>query len=366
MLGNSRHKRFTLSEETSLEIADILTKRGVGPAAYFTALHALIVAYMCDEKGLVIQTPIAFGERKSNRRRQGVRMATPSLFLEMRQYESFGQLLEAIGKQSAEFFRHVRTPFQLAMRQLPDKHLPHIADTFMNYLPGRPLGTPEFPIVWIDQNHSEKEPVLLGALVMEDCLTRRYVLLVRSSRNHLSERDVERYVKRIGHLTHQLAAGADLPDLDCMLDEEKRELAAWVRGENRPDHVVASMPALFDAKAELFADRIAVRDEDGLRLTYAELRANSLRRAARLAARGVGPGDVVAVLAQRTPHLPEIVLGIQRLSAVYLPVDPKAPADRVDYILADAGAALTLDATEPCDGDAAVPDAGAFAFFFNV
>ncbi len=361
VLGNSRHKRFTLSEETSLEIADILTKRGVGPAAYFTALHALIVAYMCDEKGLVIQTPIAFGERKSNRRRQGVRMATPSLFLEMRQYESFGQLLEAIGKQSAEFFRHVRTPFQLAMRQLPDKHLPHIADTFMNYLPGRPLGTPEFPIVWIDQNHSEKEPVLLGALVMEDCLTRRYVLLVRSSRNHLSERDVERYVKRIGHLTHQLAAGADLPDLDCMLDEEKRELAAWVRGENRPDHVVASMPALFDAKAELFADRIAVRDEDGLRLTYAELRANSLRRAARLAARGVGPGDVVAVLAQRTPHLPEIVLGIQRLSAVYLPVDPKAPADRVDYILADAGAALTLDATEPCDGDAAVPDAGAFA-----
>jgi len=352
MLGNSRYKRYVLSEEASQEIADFLARRGIGPAAFFTALHALIVAYMCDERDLVIQTPIAFGERKSNRKRQGVRMGTPSLFLQMGQFESLAQLLEAVGKQSADFFRHVRTPFQLAMRQLSHKNLAHIADTFMNYLPGRPLGTPDFPIVWIDQNHSEKEPTLLGALVMEECLTQQYTLLVRSSRNHLSDQDVDRYVQRIEHLTHQLANGADLPQLDYLLDEEKRELEGWEKGEVR-HYPVASMPALFDEKAEIFAQREAVRDESGAVLTYAQLRENSLRCACWLTAQGVGKGDVVAVLAQRTLYLPEIVLGIQRIGAVYLPVDPKAPAERGAFILADSGAVVTLDSAVP--GHAAAP-----------
>jgi len=359
VLGDSRHKRYVLSEAASREIGEILEARGIGPAAYFTALHALIVAFMCDEKDIVIQTPIAFGERKSIKRRQGVRMATPSLFLEMRDYETLEQLLKASAKQSADFFRHVRTPFQLAMRKLPDKRLQNIADTFINYLPGRPLGTPDFPIVWIDQDHSEKEPVLLGALVMEDCLTRQYVLLVRSSRNHLSEQDADRYVRRIEHLTHQLAAGVELPQLDYLLDEEKRELERWELGAAR-HYPVATLPALFDARAAEFAQREAVRDEHGDALSYAQLRKNSLRCAAWLAERGVRKEDIVAVLARRTLHLPEIVLGILRCGAVYLPVDPEGPAERIDYILADAGAALTLDAAAPVHADApsAEPPAG--------
>jgi amino acid adenylation domain-containing protein len=359
VLGDSRHKRHVLSEAASREIREIMEARGIGPAAYFTALHALIVAYMCDEKDIIIQTPIAFGERKSIKRRQGVRMATPSLFLEMRDYETLEQLLKASARQSADFFRHVRTPFQLAMRKLPDKRLHNIADTFINYLPGRPMGTPDFPIVWIDQDHSEKEPVLLGALVMEDCLTQQYVLLVRSSRNHLSEQDADRYVRRIEHLTHQLAAGVELPQLDYLLDEEKREMERWERGAARP-YPTVSLPALFDTRAQDFAQREAVRDERGAALNYAQLRENSLRCAAWLAARGVRRGDVVAVLARRTLHLPEIILGILRCGAVYLPVDPKAPAERNEYILADAGAALTLDAAAPAHADAppAEPPAG--------
>jgi amino acid adenylation domain-containing protein len=346
VLGDSRHRKFVLSEEASRLIAQILEQRGIGPAAYFTAVHALIVAHMCDEQDLVIQTPIAFGERKSISKRQGVRMATPSLHLEMRNYETLAQLLEATARQSADFFRHVRTPFQLAMRKLPGRQLPNIADTFINYLPGRPLGTPDFPIVWIDQDHSEKEPVLLGALVMEDCLTKRYVLLVRTSRNHLTERDVERYVARIEHLSRQLAAGAELPELDYLLKEERRELERFEPGPRR-DYPVASMPALFDATAERFPGREAVRDESGATLTYAQLRENSLRCASRLMARGVRKGDIVAVLARRTLHLPEMVLGVQRLGAVYLPVDPDAPAERIAFILEDAGAVATMDSASP-------------------
>jgi len=346
VLGRSRHKKYVLSETASREIDGIIKRHSASIATVFTALHALAVSFMCDERNIVIQTPIAFGERKSRSKRQGTYIALPSVLLKPRDCASFGELLADVASQSGNFFRHVRTPFQEAMRQLPHKNFTHIGDTFINYLPGRPLGPQEFRIVDIDQNHSEKEPVLLGALVMEECLTQQYALIVRSSRNHLSERDVERYVKRLELLAHQLAAGVELPGLAFLLAEERAELVRWEPGTARP-YSVASMPALFDEKAEAFADRPAVRDEHGAALTYAELREHSLRCASWLAARGVAKGDVVAVLARRTLHLPEIVLGIQRLGAVYLPVDPKAPAERLDYIMADSGAALTLDSAAP-------------------
>ncbi|MGJ3523081.1 amino acid adenylation domain-containing protein [Nitratidesulfovibrio sp. D1] len=347
VLGNTRYRKYLLSEETSRQAGELQARYGVSPAGLFTALHALVLSYMCDEKDIVVQTPLAFGERKAFRKRQGAHICMPPTWLDMRRHETFASLLADAGAQSAAFFRRARTPFQLAMRNLGHKNLAHIADTFINYLPNAPEGSPDFRICEAVQHHSVHEPVLFGALVMEECHTRRLSLTVRSCRNHLSERDVDRYVRRVEHLVGQLASGADLPQLGYLLEEEARELRAWQRGDERP-YPVRSMPGLFDEKAREFAQRDAVRDGRGAVLTYAQLRENSLRCAAWLAGQGVGKGGVVAVLARRTLRLPEIVLGIQRVGAVYLPVDPDAPAERIAFIMADAGATLTLDA----DGDA--------------
>ncbi|BFR47067.1 non-ribosomal peptide synthetase [Nitratidesulfovibrio sp. HK-II] len=345
VLGNTRYKKYLLAQDASRQAGELQARYGVSPAGLFTALHALVLSYMCDEKDIVVQTPLAFGERKAFRKRQGAHICMPPTLLDMRQHETFASLLADVGAQSAAFFRRARTPFQLAVRNLGHKNLAYIADTFINYLPNAPEGSPDFHIREAVQHHSVHEPVLFGALVMEECHTRRLSLTVRSCRNHFSERDVDRYVRRVEYLVRQLASGADLPQLDYLLEEEAGELRAWQRGDER-HYPVRSMPGLFDEKAEAFAGRDAVRDEHGAVLSYAELRENSLRCAAWLAGQGVGRGDVVAVLARRALLLPEIILGIQRCGAVYLPVDPKSPADRIAYIVADAGAVLTLDVND--------------------
>lgn len=345
VLGDTRYRKYLLSEDVSRLVGELLVRYGVSPAVLFTGLHALVLSYMCDEKDIVVQTPVAFGERKAFRKRQGAHISMPPTWLDMRQHETFASLLGEVGAQNSGFFRHVRTPFQLAMRNLGHKNLAYIADTFINYLPNAPEGSPDFHIREAVQHHSVHEPVLFGALVMEECHTRRFSLTVRSCRNHFSERDVDRYVRRMEHVARQLASGDDLSQIAYLLDEEEQELRAWQCGDERP-YPVRSMPCLFDEKAHDFADREAVRDEHGACLTYAQLRANSLRCAAWLAGQGVKKGDVVAVLARRTLRLPEMVLGIQRCGAVYLPVDPDSPAERIAFIMADAGAVLTLDAED--------------------
>lgn len=342
VLGDSRHQKFVLSEKASRETSALIAAHKVSPAVFFTGIYALIVAFMSGEKDIVALAPVAYGERKVLYRRQGAMMSLPPLLVNVAEHNTLATLLEAVSAQNGSFYRHVRTPYQLAARRLEGRNFTFLADTFVNFLPNTPPGTPEFPIVEAEQRHSAKEPILFGALVMQELRSGCFSLTVRNSRNHLSDRDVERFVARVESVVGQLAAGFEPPQLDYLLEEEKRELAQWRNGPAR-QYDIRSLPELFDATAEKFPMRTAVKDEWGSALTYEQVRKNSLRCSSWLAEQGVKRGSIVAVAAQRTVNLPEVVLGIQRLGAVYLPIDPKAAPDRHAYIVEDAGADITLD-----------------------
>jgi amino acid adenylation domain-containing protein len=77
-------------------------------------------------------------------------------------------------------------------------------------------------------------------------------------------------------------------------------------------------------------------------MTYAELVARSLRMADRLQARGVDSGCPVGVLLDRTPELIVSILAIWQLGAVYVPLDPSYPNERLGYCAADAGIDLLV------------------------
>jgi amino acid adenylation domain-containing protein len=71
-------------------------------------------------------------------------------------------------------------------------------------------------------------------------------------------------------------------------------------------------------------------------LTYAGLEAAANRLAHRLIARGVPPGGVVAVHAERSLEMVVALLGVLKAGAAYLPLDPAYPEDRLAYMLEDA------------------------------
>jgi len=75
-------------------------------------------------------------------------------------------------------------------------------------------------------------------------------------------------------------------------------------------------------------------------LTYAELEARSNRLAHHLRGLGVGPETRVGLCVERSPGVIAAMLGILEAGAAYVPLDPAYPAERLEYKLADAGAAL--------------------------
>ncbi|HEU4327500.1 MAG TPA: amino acid adenylation domain-containing protein, partial [Roseiflexaceae bacterium] len=98
------------------------------------------------------------------------------------------------------------------------------------------------------------------------------------------------------------------------------------------------------ARAQERPEAIAL-EYDGARVSYRELvdRANKL--ADRLAARGAGPDQLVAVLLPRGPEALLAILGTLFAGAGYLPLDPHGPAARNAAILDEAAPAVIITET---------------------
>ena len=90
---------------------------------------------------------------------------------------------------------------------------------------------------------------------------------------------------------------------------------------------------LFAAAARTWGERLFVVDDAGARWTFAETRERALRAAAALAARGIGPGDRVALLAANSAEFVAAWLGIALVGAAATPISMAAsPAERAELV----------------------------------
>ena len=79
---------------------------------------------------------------------------------------------------------------------------------------------------------------------------------------------------------------------------------------------------------------------DGTQISYRDLQHGAGQLAALLIARGVGPGDRVAVQTEKTPQAVMLYLATLKAGAIFLPLNTAYTASEVDYFLTDAEPAL--------------------------
>ncbi|MEU6127138.1 amino acid adenylation domain-containing protein, partial [Streptomyces sp. NPDC047123] len=159
---------------------------------------------------------------------------------------------------------------------------------------------------------------------------------------------VQRMVARWQRLLTTMAVDADRPtaSFDVLDEDETVRLDALgnraVLSERR---TAVSVPELFAGQVARTPDAVAVVFE-GRSWTYRQLDEASTRLAHLLAGRGVGTGDVVALLLPRSEHTVTSVLAVMKLGAAYLPIDVNNPDDRLTFVIEDADPATVLTTAE--------------------
>jgi enterobactin synthetase component F len=149
--------------------------------------------------------------------------------------------------------------------------------------------------------------------------------------------DLAAHMRRFQRLVRALLddPSQKIGDVDLLTDDERTRLARW----NATDHPYEdeSVVAQFERQAALTPDAPAVAFGSKL-LCYRDLQRRVDALAEALLERGAKPGDVAALILPRSEWTIAGMLGAMRAGAAFLPIDPDAPASRIAFALADAGA----------------------------
>ena len=100
--------------------------------------------------------------------------------------------------------------------------------------------------------------------------------------------------------------------------------------------------------------RLAIETQDGAHISYGDLIARAGQMANVLVARGVKPGDRVAVQVEKSVANIVLYLGTVRAGAVYLPLNTAYTLNELDYFIGDAEPSLVVCDPSKAEGLAAI------------
>ena len=161
---------------------------------------------------------------------------------------------------------------------------------------------------------------------------------------------IERMGVHLGRVLEGMAAepGRKLEELSLLGEGERRQLLEeWSRTGER---VVEEQRAhrRFEAVAARAPDAVAVR-HGGESLSYAELNQRANRLAHRLRTLGVGPEVRVGLCVERGFERVVGALAILKAGGAYVPLEASYPAERLGYMLRDAGAPVLVTEAKLAD-----------------
>jgi amino acid adenylation domain-containing protein len=135
------------------------------------------------------------------------------------------------------------------------------------------------------------------------------------------------------------------PDSDpwrlTLLDAAERQQVLYDFNDTEAPFRQKTLNALFAEQVARTPDAVALVCR-GVQFSFSELDRRANRLAHYLRAQGVRAQSLVAVCLERSPHLVVGLLAIHKAGGAYVPLDPQYPSERLDFMVADSGAAWVL------------------------
>ncbi|UHA72708.1 non-ribosomal peptide synthetase [Paenibacillus sp. 481] len=154
-------------------------------------------------------------------------------------------------------------------------------------------------------------------------------------------------IERMGNHFIQLLRHAlqqperEIGELQMITKAEWTQLLDDFSGEQMEYACTMTLERLFATRVSENPARTALVCNDQT-MTYGEVDAKANQLAHLLLKHGLSSGDVVAVMTERSFEMVIFILAVLKAGAIYLPLDPGLPQERIEFVLADSHAKLLL------------------------
>lgn len=336
--------KVEIGPELTKGINRLATQTGATVYMILLAVYNLLLSKYTGQEDIIIGSPIAGRLNADLEKIIGLFINT----LVMRNYpagaKTFREFLEEVKQNSLDAYKNQEYPFDELIHKMNLK----------NDLARNPL----FDIMFVLQNRVWRTDEIYGLKFAKypfENKTAKFDLLIEAVdfgdriqlkleyKTKLFRREtMEKFLNRFLIIIEQVLGDMEIPLKDILIvdEHEKRLLFEFNNTQALiPNHL--TIARLFEEQANRTPDHIAVLLKDR-QLSYDRLNAVANQLAWLLRRKGVGPNQIVAIMAERSLEMIIGILGVLKAGGAYLPIDRGYPDERINYLLNDSGANLLL------------------------
>jgi amino acid adenylation domain-containing protein len=337
--------RFDVSLEALERLRALGRREDVTLYMVLLAAFQVLLAKYSGSEDVVIGSPIAGRTRREVEPLIGCFVNTLVLRTDLSGDPSFRELLRRVREVTLGAFDHQDVPFEKLVADLqPERSLSH---------------APIFQSLFVLQEAGESRGELPGVTVRGvdmDIDTTKFDLSLNLTvtprglaggliygTDLFEQTTIQRMAARLRRVIEDVAADP-VGRLSTLILPDAAEHQTIVRDWNR---TMAAPPTegclheLFEVQVARTPDAMAAIGED-CSLRYRELDRRANRLAHHLRRLGVGPEVRVGLCLERGVDLLVAILGVLKAGGAYVPLDPDYPAERLAYMLADAGVSVVV------------------------
>ena len=172
-------------------------------------------------------------------------------------------------------------------------------------------------------------------------LQKKLVFDIQYHANLYSEKWIKELAKRYQAVLNSFLKVKYLKDVSLLSEKEQTDVINASYGGTLPYNKNKTFMEMFLEQVKKHPNKDAVIDSKGA-YQYHELDTISNKIAHYLINKGVEKGEFVALRINRVKEFYAALIGVEKAGAGYVPVDPSYPLDRIEYMIADSEAKITL------------------------
>ncbi|MBD2195449.1 MULTISPECIES: non-ribosomal peptide synthetase [Calothrix] len=306
---------------------------------FILGLIAVCLTNRYNKPDLTVGLSLLNRNKKSFKDAIGLFVSTIPFRVPINSHETVHKLLDNIRSLLRQDYRHQRFPLgemkRLAGLQLNSKE--HLFEVYLSYerhdynecfanseTSCVPLysGQQKVPLIIYVREYAEHSDIKIDFDYNLSYLDAETVRQIVTDFQNLFTTAIERLEKPISSL---VAKSQENNNYNIIQPEISLDISS--------DETLVSA---FATTAATYPENTAVKFNKNT-LTYAELNSKANRLANYLISQGVKPGTRVGICLERSENIVIAILGILKIGAAYVPIDPQSPATRLQLILEDSG-----------------------------
>ena len=339
------YQRFELSPELTNDLKILCQQEDVTLFMALLAVFQTVLYHHTQQTDLLVGTPVAGRTHVETEGLIGCFVNTLVLRTNLDGDPPFRELLQRVRSAALEAYAHQELPFEALVEALQ---------------PQRDQSrSPLFQVMFVLQNVPpsvrELHGITVNPLPVDRCsspfdMTWSMQDSQQGLKGGIEYRsglfDAATITRMWGHFQTALKSILRHPEQRLaavpMMTEAERQQVLFAWNSTPVDDVrTRCIHHLFEMQVVRAPDTVAVV-LDERQMTYRELNAQANRLAATLQARGVAPEHRIGICIERSLEMLIGLLGILKAGGAYVPLDPTYPAERLEFILADAQLSMLL------------------------